>query len=126
MKELQDAEVPLVGVSAKPLDNNMFVWHANIKGPDTSAYYGGVFHFEITFPQNYPVSPPSISLFTDLPHPCVSNKRIVLDMLNPKRKESGWYDGWSSAYTVESILIQLQSFLFETPRWKRDGVFDSN
>ena len=50
MKELLDAEVPLVGVSAKPLDSDMFKWHANIKGPDTSAFYGGVFHFEITFP----------------------------------------------------------------------------
>jgi ubiquitin-protein ligase len=25
-----------------------------------------------------------------------------------------WYQGWTSAYTIESILIQLQSFLFET------------
>ena len=23
------------------------------------------------------------------------------------------YQGWSSAYTIEAILIQLQSFLFE-------------
>ena len=107
LKELQDADVPLVGVSAKPLDNNLFIWHANIKAPDTSAYYGGVFHLEITFPQNYPVSAPSIRLFTDLPHPCVSGKSIKLDLLENKRSNAGWYEGWSSAYTAESILIQL-------------------
>ena len=50
LKELMDADVPLVGVTAKPMDNNLFVWRANIKGPETSAYYGGVFHMEITFP----------------------------------------------------------------------------
>lgn len=121
MKELLDADVPLVGVAAKPLDNNMFVWHANIKGPETSAFYGGVFHLGITFPQNYPCSPPTVELFTEVPHPCVSSRVIKLDMLAPKKKDSGWYEGWSSAYTVESILIQLQSFLFEEPRWKRDG-----
>ena len=121
MKELLDADVPLVGVSAKPLDNDMFKWHANIKGPDTSAFYGGVFHLEIIFPQNYPCAAPSVRLMTEVPHPCVSSRMIKLDMLENKKKDAGWYEGWSSAYTVESILIQLQSFLFEEPRWKRDG-----
>jgi hypothetical protein len=34
-------------------------------------------------------------------------------MLEPN-KSGKWYEGWNSAYTVESILIQLQSFLFDT------------
>lgn len=120
-KELKDAAVPLVGVSAAPTENDFFKWCANIRGPDTSAFYGGVFHMSITFPQNYPVSPPDIRLFTDVPHPNVFSRKICLDMLQPKKKESGWYDGWSSAYTVESILIQLQSFLFEVPRRLREA-----
>ena len=59
-KELKDATIPLVGVAATPTDNSLFVWHANIRGPEGTAYEGGVFHMEITFPDNYPVSPPSI------------------------------------------------------------------
>ena len=75
---------------------------------------------EITFPKNYPVSAPSISLCTPIPHPNVFGRTICLDMLQPKKKDSGWYDGWTSAYTIEAVLIQLQSFLFEVPRIKRD------
>ena len=102
MKELRDAEVPLVGVSATPLDDSIHVWHANIRGPEGSAYQGGVFHFEMVFPQNYPVAPPSITLFTDVPHPNVFGRRLCLDMTEIKSKA---YEGWNSAYTVESILI---------------------
>jgi len=29
-KELKDAVVPLVGVSAAPLDDNFFIWHAKV------------------------------------------------------------------------------------------------
>lgn len=80
-KELKDAAIPLVGVSAAPLDDNFFVWHANIRGPDTTAYYGGVFHLEITFPTNYPCSPPSVKLMTEVPHPNVIGRQICLDLL---------------------------------------------
>ena len=118
--ELKNAHVPIVGVSAAPTDTDFFVWHANLRGPETSAFYGGVFHMKITFPRNYPVSPPSIELMTTIPHPNVFGDTVCLDMLQPKKKTSSWYDGWSSAYTVESVLIQLQSFLFEVPRIKRD------
>lgn len=80
-KELKEAAVPLVGVSAAPLDDNFFVWHANLRGPEQSAYYGGVFHLSIAFPQNYPLSPPTISLKTEVPHPNVFGRSLCLDML---------------------------------------------
>ena len=49
-KELKDTTIPLVGVSAAPLEDNFFIWHANLRGPDATAFYGGVFHLSITFP----------------------------------------------------------------------------
>jgi ubiquitin-protein ligase len=87
-KALKDATVPLVGVSAAPTDNSMFIWHANIKGPENTAYEGGCFHMEITFPENYPVSPPSIKLFTKIPHPNVFGTTLCLDMLQPNSGSS--------------------------------------
>jgi len=54
-QELKNAMVPLVGVSAAPTDDDFFTWHANIRGPETTAFYGGVFHLEIKFPKDYPM-----------------------------------------------------------------------
>ena len=103
-KALKDAQPPLVGVSAAPTDNSMFIWAANIKGPEGTAYEGGVFHMQIDFPENYPLSPPTITLKTKVPHPNVFGNKLCLDMLQPNTSNS-WYEGWTSAYTVESILI---------------------
>jgi len=50
-----------------------------------------------------------------LDHPNVFGSKLCLDMLE-KTKGGAWYEGWNSAYTVESILIQLQSFLFDKPK----------
>lgn len=130
LKELRDAEVPLVGVSATPLDDSIFTWHCNIRAPSDSAYAGGVFHVEMTFPQDYPCSPPGLTIFvSSLNHPNVFGTKLCLDMLEPAPKGNGrWYEGWNSAYTVESILIQLQSFLFDKPKRtkgkKKDEMID--
>lgn len=111
-QELKDCKIPLVGVAAAPSEDDMQVWHANIRGPEGTPYKGGVFHCIINFPSNYPVSPPTISLQTTITHPNVFGSSICLDLTQPLKKGE-WYQGWHSAYTVETVLIQLQSFLFE-------------
>jgi len=54
-----------------------------------------------------------VTLFNTIPHPNVFGNYICLDMIQPAiaRTEEG--GGWSSAYSVQSVLTQLQSFLFE-------------
>lgn len=47
LKELKESEVPLVGVTACPLDDTIFTWVGNLRAPVDSVYYGGVFHFEM-------------------------------------------------------------------------------
>ena len=107
-----NAQEPLVGVSAMPLPNDMYTWHGNIKGPPGTSYQNAVFHFQMVIPKDYPCSPPSITLYTPFPHPNVFGSTLCLDMFNTKSKEI--YQGWVSAYSIESILIQLQSFLYES------------
>ncbi len=104
LKELEDCTIPLVGVSARPLSSSLFTWHGNLRGPEGTPFESGVFHLELVFPQNYPCSPPTIRLFTPLPHPNVLNQTSVcLDILDINEKQI--YQGWTSAYTVETILI---------------------
>jgi hypothetical protein len=40
----------------------------------------------------------------------IGSHNICLDILDVSQKQI--YQGWTSGYTVEAILIQLQSFLF--------------
>ena len=100
-----NAKEPLVGVSAKPLPNDMYVWHGNIRGPAGTKWEQGVFHFEMNIPRDYPCSPPSVTLYTPIPHPNVFGSTLCLDMFSTSSKEI--YQGWVSAYTIEAILIQL-------------------
>ena len=72
----------------------------------------------IKFPQNYPQAPPKVCLCTPIEgHPNVFSwgdeyPYVCLDMLKPYTSDIP-FQGWSSAYSVTSLLLQLQSFLFE-------------
>eukprot|EP01043_Picozoa_sp_COSAG02_P041923 COSAG02_NODE_3521_length_6619_cov_27.887117_2_plen_1107_part_00 len=108
-------------IAAEPADDDILEWRLTMTAPD-GKYHGVVFHAEMSFSHEYPVAPPVIKLCTDLPHPNVftgydfnhhracKGHYICLDMLKPAT--GSIYSGWSSAYTVLSILLQLQSFLF--------------
>jgi len=81
LKEIEEETIPNVGVFARPLDNDMFTWHAVIRGPPGTPYNGGVYHLELNFTELYPLSPPSITLLTPFTHPNVIGGTICLDML---------------------------------------------
>ena len=110
-KEMQSCQDTTFNVSCAPLDDDLFVWHGNLSAPEGSNWEGSLYHFELRFPQNYPIQPPSLKLFSEIDHPCVMSQSICLDLFNPPQKDGR---GWSPAYTVQSILLQLQSFLFES------------
>ena len=106
--------------------DNLRAWNLSLtcnEGP----HAGTVFHGEMTFPDDYPSNPPTIKLCTRLAHPNVFEGRdynqhtfaglegyyICLNMLRPPEDQHAEaYSGWSSAYTVHAILMQLSSFLF--------------
>lgn len=88
LKELEESTIPLVGVSARPLSSSLFNWHGNLRGPVGTQFEGGVFHIEIKFPTDYPVSPPRIELCTPIVHPnVIKEKSICLDILDKSKKE---------------------------------------
>lgn len=103
-------------ISATPLERNIFEWHVNICSPD-GPYANLPLHFIMEFPKNYPDSPPDVKLCTRISHPNVfknwgsDGAWICLDLLKEYTANKK-YEGWSKCYSVMSILLQLQSFLF--------------
>eukprot|EP01083_Nonionella_stella_P282991 963137_1 len=116
---------PLPGVTAAPIsENNYFNWHCNVRGFPGSDFEGCNFHLAIKFPNTYPRNSPRVSLMTYMRHKNVYGEWICLDMLEndwiadlPTEKKSDLFTGWSSAYSVQSVLLQLQSFLFQKDKF---------
>jgi ubiquitin-conjugating enzyme E2 D len=108
---------PIAGVAAFPLERDLLEWHCTITPPD-GPYHGVIFHVVLNFPERYPMVPPRASLMTSIPHPNVfpsggsSPPWICLDLLKETSVTTPFL-GWSSSYSVGSILMQLSAFLFD-------------
>lgn len=115
-------ESPLPGIAAAPLPEDLLTWHFNLQGPEGD--FGGlVVHGVLRVPPSYPRQPPRVRLCTPLPHPNVwaaddGGFHVCSDMLDAAG--SAPYSGWSSSYCIGSLLLQLQSSLFD----RRAAVFD--
>eukprot|EP00442_Polarella_glacialis_P000662 CAMPEP_0115136122 /NCGR_PEP_ID=MMETSP0227-20121206/56176_1 /TAXON_ID=89957 /ORGANISM="Polarella glacialis, Strain CCMP 1383" /LENGTH=1014 /DNA_ID=CAMNT_0002543077 /DNA_START=48 /DNA_END=3092 /DNA_ORIENTATION=- len=131
LEELQ--RCPLVGVAAQPLEENLQEWHANM-APDKGNFAGLLLHLVLKFPDDYPSNPPKVQLCTQIPHsnviPNLRGERnfICIDMLKNffwmgGEDDSRPYEGWSTAYSVSSILLQIQCFLFDDWAQNYDGRY---
>ncbi|KAF5391939.1 hypothetical protein D9757_001684 [Collybiopsis confluens] len=87
-------------------DSNLFDWAGTIEGASGTVYSGLTFKLSIYFPPNYPYVAPVINFETPCFHPNVdiNSGAICLDILQDK---------WSAVYSVQTILISLQSLLGE-------------
>ncbi|KAH7927736.1 hypothetical protein BV22DRAFT_1084545 [Leucogyrophana mollusca] len=95
------------GISAFPKsDANLFEWVGTIEGPAATIYAGLAFRISISFPSNYPYTAPTIKFETPCYHPNVDivGGAICLDILQDK---------WSAVYSVQTVLLSLQSLLGE-------------
>lgn len=110
-------------VAAAPLPDNIFEWHANLR-PSTGPLAGITFHVRITFPADYPTSPPMLYFpreeIPSFRHPNLYSFGLCLDILSSFIGTSDKHAGWSPAYTVRTLLMQLQSFLFEFDNLAQD------
>jgi ubiquitin-conjugating enzyme E2 C len=97
---------PVEGVSAFPGDD-ITVWAATVEGVNKDGVYHGLsYSLSMTFPPNYPMSPPTVKFTTPIWHPNVDQSgNICLDILKDK---------WSATYTVSTLLLSIQGLL-DTP-----------
>ncbi|WZZ90189.1 ubiquitin-conjugating enzyme E2 7 [Brassica napus] len=117
-KQLKDlCKHPVDGFSAGLVDEkNIFEWNVTIIGPPDTLYEGGFFNAIMSFPQNYPNSPPTVRFTSDMWHPNVySDGRVCISILHPPGDDPSGYElaseRWTPVHTVESIMLSIISML---------------
>ena len=117
-KELSTHPLGDIGVTVGLSDeNNLFKWRATINGPKDTSYSGGMYLYEIYFPDNYPEMPPEICFRTPIYH---LNVNPFKPKNNAKTNENLGYvslnilNFWKPEYTLKEVLFHL-FYLFYKP-----------
>ncbi|MBA0784328.1 hypothetical protein Gotri_001913 [Gossypium trilobum] len=117
-RQLKDlCKNPVDGFSAGLVDeNNIFEWSVTIIGPPDTLYEGGFFNAIISFPPNYPNSPPAVKFTSEIWHPNVyADGRVCISILHPPGDDPNGYElaseRWTPVHTVESIVLSIISML---------------
>ncbi|KAH6622184.1 ubiquitin-conjugating enzyme/RWD-like protein [Boeremia exigua] len=99
------------------MNDNVFEWSVAliVLNPD-SLYYGGYFKAKMTFPRNYPHSPPDFRFARPLYHPNIyPDGRLCISILHPPGDDemSGELaaERWSPVQRAETVLLSILSLL---------------
>ncbi|GLB35326.1 putative UBC-like protein [Lyophyllum shimeji] len=100
-KEL--ANDPSTDYSAAPLEDDIFEWHCTLRGPAGTDFEGGLYHFRILLPAEYPFRPPSLMMLT--PNGRFElNTKICISFTNYHEEL------WQPAWGVRTAILGLQGF----------------
>ncbi|TRM61733.1 ubiquitin-conjugating enzyme/RWD-like protein [Schizophyllum amplum] len=104
MQEARElANDPSTDYCAAPLEDDIFEWHCTMRGPPDTEFEGGIYHFKITLPSEYPFRPPSIVMLT--PNGRFElNTKICISFTNYHEEL------WQPAWGVRTAIIGLQGF----------------
>lgn len=107
-------------------DTDMMKGYALIIGPSDTPYFGGNYFFEITYPYDYPHSPPKVKYCTNgnnirfNPNLYKCGK-VCISLLNTWRG-----DQWTSCQSISTILLTLCTLLCNNPLLNEPGVIPSH
>ena len=103
-------------------DSDMLKGYAMIVGPSETPYFGGFYFFEISYPYDYPHSPPKVKYCTNSngirfnPNLYTCGK-VCVSLLNTWRG-----DQWSSCQSISTVLLTLCTLLCSNPLLNEPGV----
>ncbi|KAH3759443.1 ubiquitin-conjugating enzyme E2 [Pelomyxa schiedti] len=112
---------PPPGAAAAPVnDSNMFLWQAVIIGPPDTDYSGGAFTATLTFPSDYPLSPPKMKFQCPMFHPNIfPSGEVCISILHPPGEDPNHYESsverWTPVQSIEKILVSVISMLSGAP-----------
>ncbi|BFZ54551.1 ubiquitin conjugating enzyme Ubc7/UbcP3 [Savitreella phatthalungensis] len=120
MKEYQELTVNAPeGITAGPIsEDDFFRWEALISGPEGSPFEDGLFPASLTFPKDYPLSPPVMKFECEFYHPNVyKNGEVCISILHAPGDDPNMYETaserWSPVQSIEKILLSVMSMLAE-------------
>lgn len=122
IKELITTPLSEHGIYYKHDEEDMLKGYAMIVGPEDTPYFGGYYLFEMTYPANYPYSPPMVKYCTNNgivrfnPNLYTTGK-VCISILNTWRGEQ-----WTSCQTVSTILLSLSTLLCKSPITNEPGI----
>jgi ubiquitin-conjugating enzyme E2 D/E len=101
-KELQD--LMAANYDVEIVDNDITKWQVALPGPDGTPYFGGTFLIEVSFPNDYPFSPPKINFATKIYHPNIDHKgNVCISILRSSE--------WKPTYTIVTVFQGLVMLL---------------
>jgi len=100
-------------------DSNWFKWDISFTGQQDTMYEGGIFSAEMSFPQDFPLSPPELKFVSEMWHPNIyKDGKVCISILHPPgtdrfNEQETADERWRPIISVETILISVQSMLLE-------------
>lgn len=108
------------GILASPSKDgsDLFNWDCLLMGPPDTPYEGGIFNCKLSFPNDYPLSPPKLTFTPSILHPNVyPNGEVCISILHAPGNDPNMYElaeeRWSPVQSVEKILLSVMSMLSE-------------
>lgn len=118
LRELKELiENPVDGIIACPRsDDDLFHWRCLITGPVDTPYEYGVFEATLDFPNDYPLSPPTMKFKTPILHPNVyKDGRVCISILHAPGNDPLNYESaderWGPLQSIEKILLSVSSMI---------------
>ncbi|EFA78174.1 ubiquitin-conjugating enzyme E2 [Heterostelium album PN500] len=107
---------PIEGVCFELVNENLFEWKAYVEGPPETDYEGGIFQISMKFPNDYPMSPPTLVFLSEFWHPNVyTDGKVCISILHPPGEDetSGELpeERWLPTQTVTTIILSVISLL---------------
>jgi len=97
-------------------DASLYEWKVYLEGPKETCYESGVFQLRLSFPKDYPMSPPVLRFVSDFWHPNVYHDgKVCMSILHPPGEDamSGELaeERWLPTQSVTTIVLSLMSLL---------------
>ena len=113
-KDLINNPLGNCGVTVGLIDeNNYRRWIVTIIGPKDTSYSGGLFYLSVTFPENYPDSPPEVCFLTPIYHLNVNPYAPKSPGSEPLGHVSiSTLNKWKPYYKMREILVNIFMLLY--------------